>query len=111
MLKKFGITINHFLPLDISEKLNSMNINYIYKIESDKSFKYTGSKIELKEFEDDLVFYTPLNSYKADFALIDNTMNYDTKPEFFTGGKFGSYIKLKDYVKFDGRNIQSLVSQ
>ena len=88
-----------------------MNINYIYKIESDKSFKYTGSKIELKEFEDDLVFYTPLNSYKADFALIDNTMNYDTKPDFFTGGTFGSYIKLKDYVKFDGRNLQTLGSQ
>ena len=84
-------------------------INYIFKKESDiDKFTAEGTRIELKEYQNNLVFYTPLNSLKAEYALYDLTASYDEKPEIYTGGPFGSYVKIKDYLKFNGNNVQTL---
>ena len=87
-----------------------MRVNYIYKKESQGSFFTSkGSNIELKEYMDDLVFYTPLNDlYRAEFALYDKAARYTTKPEVYTGGKFGSYLQLKDSYSFDKKNFESI---
>ena len=89
-----------------------MRVNYIYKKESEK--KYFSSKestIELKEYIDDLIFYTPTNiANRAEFALYDPIAKYDQEPKIFTGGPFGSYIKINSPYKFDRNNFDSLNS-
>ena len=87
-----------------------MRVNYVYKKESDfGSFDSIGSNIELKEYMNDLVFYSPLNDlYRAEFALYDKMAVYEKKPEVFTGGPFGSYLKLTDKYYFDIKNFESI---
>lgn len=87
-----------------------MRVNYIYKKESDPSvFTSTGSTIELKEYIDDLVFYSPLNDInRAEYCLYNKMAKYSTKPEIFTGGPFGSYLKIKDSYSFDLNNFDNL---
>ena len=86
-----------------------MNINYIYKKEFNPwNFTADGARIQLREYQSDLLFYSPLNSYKAEFALYDNAGKFKVKPSIYTGGPFGSYFKINDYYKFDGNNIQPL---
>jgi hypothetical protein len=80
-----------------------MRVNYIYKKESEaRSFSSNGSNIELKEYMDDLVFYSPLNDlYRAEYALYDKAAIFEKKPEVFTGGVFGSYLKITDKYSFN----------
>ena len=87
-----------------------MRVNYIYKKSSDAhSFSSTGSNIELKEYMNDLVFYTPLNDlYRAEYALYDKAAIFEKKPEVFTGGPFGSYLKILDKYSFDAKNFDSI---
>lgn len=87
-----------------------MRVNYIYKKSSDvHSFSSTGSNIELKEYMNDLVFYTPLNDlYRAEYALYDRAAKFEKKPEVFTGGTFGSYLKIIDTYSFDVKNFDSI---
>ena len=89
-----------------------MKINYIYKKESSDSFISNGSNIELKQYEDNLIFYSPLNDkYRAEYALYDKCATYETSPEVFTGGPFGSYLKIKDSYSFDIKNFETINSQ
>lgn len=87
-----------------------MKVNYTYKKESDiDSFKATGSVIELKEYMNDLVLYSPLNDYfRAEFALYNKAAKYTDKPTIFTGGPFGSYLKIKSPYSFDLNNFDTL---
>ena len=87
-----------------------MRVNYIYKKSSDiHSFSSTGSNIELKEYMNDLVFYSPLNDlHRAEYALYDKVAIFDKKPEVFTGGPFGSYLKISDKYSFDIKNFDSI---
>lgn len=87
-----------------------MRVNYIYKKSSDAhSFSSTGSNIELKEYMNDLVFYTPLNDlYRAEYALYDKAAIFEKKPEVFTGGPFGSYLKILDKYSFDAKNFNNI---
>ena len=58
-----------------------MNINYIYKKEFNPwNFTADGARIQLREYQSDLLFYSPLNSYKAEFALYDNAGKFKVKP-------------------------------
>ena len=89
-----------------------MKLNYVYKKESGNNFITNGSNIELKQYEDDLAFYSPLNDkYRAEFALYDKCATYNTNPEVFTGGPFGSYLKIKDSYSFDIKNFESVDNQ
>lgn len=85
-------------------------VNYIYKKESNiYSFTNTSSTIELKPYMDDLIFYSPMNNlYRAEYCLYDKLAKFDDKPEVFTGGPFGSYLKIKDSYKFDLNNFDEL---
>lgn len=87
-----------------------MRVNYIYKKESEaRSFSSNGSNIELKEYMDDLVFYSPLNDlYRAEYALYDKAAIFEKKPEVFTGGVFGSYLKITDKYSFNIKNFESI---
>jgi len=87
-----------------------MRVNYIYKKENDRRyFSSNDSVTELKEYIDDLVFYNPCNIIdRAEFALSDPMAIYDNKPELFTGGPFGTYLKLKEDYSFDIKNFDSL---
>lgn len=87
-----------------------MRVNYIYKKESDPSaFTSSGSIIQLKEYINDLVFYSPMNDMnRAEYCLYDKIAKYDIKPEVFTGGPFGSYLKLKDSYRFDLNNFDNI---
>lgn len=87
-----------------------MRVNYIYKKPSDRdSFSANASNIELKEYMNDLVFYSPLNDlYRAEYALYDKVAKFDKKPEVFTGGPFGSYLKITDKYSFDIKNFDSI---
>ena len=87
-----------------------MRVNYIYKKSSDiHSFSSTGSNIELKEYMNDLVFYSPLNDlHRAEYALYDKVAIFDKKPEVFTGGPFGSYLKISDKYSFDIKNFDTI---
>lgn len=87
-----------------------MKANYIYKKESDSStFVSTSSNIELKPYIDDLIFYSPMNNmYRAEYCLYDKIAKYDNKPEVFTGGPFGAYLKLSDKYSFDLNNFNDL---
>lgn len=88
-----------------------MRVNYIYKKENDRRyFSSSDSITELKEYIDDLVFYTPANNVdRAEFALSDPIAKYEVKPELFTGGPFGTYFKIKDKYSFDIKNFDSLI--
>lgn len=87
-----------------------MKVNYTYKKESDiDSFMADGSLIELKEYMNDLVLYSPLNdSFRAEFALYNKAAKYDIKPTVFTGGPFGSYLKIKSPYSFDLNNFDTI---
>lgn len=87
-----------------------MRVNYIYKALSDPSeFTAQDSRIELKEYKDDLVFYSPMNDmYRAEFAMYDKIAYFDEKPDVYTGGPFGSYLKIGGSYKFDINNFSSL---
>lgn len=87
-----------------------MRVNYIYKKESEtRSFSSNGSNIELKEYMDDLVFYSPLNDlYRAEYALYDKAAIFEKKPEVFTGGTFGSYLKITDKYSFNIKNFENI---
>lgn len=87
-----------------------MRVNYIYKKESEaRNFSSNGSNIELKEYIDDLVFYSPLNDlYRAEYALYDKAAIFEKKPEVFTGGTFGSYLKVTDKYSFNIKNFESI---
>lgn len=86
-----------------------MKINYVYKKESDPGkFTAKDSTIELKEYESDLIFYSPLNSHRAEFAFNDKIGTFSEKPMLFTGGPFGSYVKLADSLTFGLENFSSL---
>jgi len=87
-----------------------MRVNYIYKKESEvRSFSSNGSNIELKEYMDDLVFYSPLNDlYRAEYALYDKAAIFEKKPEVFIGGVFGSYLKITDKYSFNIKNFESI---
>ena len=57
----------------------------------------------------DLVFYSPLNDlYRTEYALHDKVAIFDKKPEVFTGGPFGSYLKISDKYSFDIKNFDSI---
>lgn len=86
-----------------------MRVNYIYKKESDGgSFSSTSSTIELKEYQNDLVFYSPMNdSFRAEYAHYDKIAQYEVKPEIFDGGPFGSFLKLRRPYSFDIGNFSS----
>jgi len=87
-----------------------MRVNYIYKKSSDiHSFSSTGSNTELKEYMNDLVFYSPLNDiYRAEYALYDKAAIFEKKPEIFTGGIFGSYLKISDKYSFNIKNFDAI---
>lgn len=87
-----------------------MKVNYTFKKESDiDSFMAEGSLIELKEYMNDLVLYSPLNDYfRAEFALYNKAAKYDSAPTIFTGGQFGSYIKINSPYSFDLNNFDTL---
>ena len=57
----------------------------------------------------DLVFYSPLNDiYRAEYALYDKAAYFEKKPEIFTGGPFGSYLKITDKYSFNINNFDSI---
>lgn len=87
-----------------------MRVNYIYKKESDGSFFTSNSSIiELKEYMSDLVFYSPMNNFfRAEYAQYNKAATYEEKPLIFTGGPFGSYLKLIDKYSFDLNNFESI---
>lgn len=87
-----------------------MKVNYTFKKESDiDSFMAEGSLIELKEYMNDLVLYSPLNDYfRAEFALYNKAAKYDSAPVIFTGGQFGSYVKINSPYSFDLNNFDTL---
>jgi len=87
-----------------------MRVNYIYKNFSEPNeFTAQDSRIELKEYKDDLVFYSPMNDmYRAEYALFDKIAYFETKPEVYTGGPFGSYLKINNSYKFDIGNFTSI---
>lgn len=87
-----------------------MRVNYTYKKESDAdSFSSKGSNIELKEYMNDLVLYSPMNDYhRAEYALYDRAAKFDKKPEVFTGGPFGSYLKIRDKYSFSSKNFDQI---
>lgn len=87
-----------------------MRVNYIYKKENDaKYFTSNSSNIELKEYIDDLVFYSPMNdTNRAEYALYNKATSYKNNPAIFTGGPFGSYLKLSDKYSFDYDNFSSI---
>lgn len=87
-----------------------MRVNYIYKKENDaKYFTSNSSNIELKEYIDDLVFYSPMNdTNRAEYALYNKAASYKNNPAIFTGGPFGSYLKLSNKYSFDYDNFNSI---
>ena len=87
-----------------------MRVNYIYKNFSEPSdFTAKDSRIELKEYKDDLIFYSPMNDiYRAEYALYDKIAYFDERPDVYTGGPFGSYLKIKGSYKFDIKNFSSI---
>lgn len=90
-----------------------MKVNYVFKSPSDiRYFTSDGPIIELKEYQDSLVFYSPLNDYyRAEFAMFDKTSNYDIKPETHSGGPFGSYLKLNGRYSFQFNNFDCIENQ
>lgn len=87
-----------------------MRVNYIYKKSSNiHNFSSVNSTTELKEYMNDLVFYSPLNDiYRAEYALYDKAAYFEKKPEIFTGGPFGSYLKITDKYSFNINNFDSI---
>ena len=87
-----------------------MRVNYIYKKENIiKNFNSIDSRIELKEYQDSLVLYSPMNSnFRAEYAYYDKVAQYIEKPEIFTGGPFGSYLKISNDYSFDIGNFKSV---
>lgn len=90
-----------------------MRINYIYKKESDiDKFTANNSAIELKEYMDDLILYSPLNSnFRAEYALYDKIAYFDKAPDIYTGGSFGSYLKIKDKFSFNIKNFDPITKE
>lgn len=87
-----------------------MKVNYTFKKESDiDSFMAEGSLIELKEYMNDLVLYSPLNdSFRAEYALYNKAAKYEVKPTIYTGGPFGSYLRIKSPYSFDLNNFDTI---
>lgn len=90
-----------------------MKIPFIYKKESNsKLFTFNGPSVELKEYQDDLVFYSSLGDVnRAEYALYDKIAIYENKPEIFTCGKFGSYLKINNSYSFDYNNFKNLKNE
>lgn len=86
-----------------------MKINYNFKEEHNpEDFTSFNGKISLREYEDSLIFYSPLNSDKAEYCVGDKKAKYTTEPSYPSGGPFGTYLKLSGDFGFDGANTESL---
>ena len=87
-----------------------MRVNYVYKKESQPNkFAANSSMIELREYMDNLILYSPMNDlYRAEVALYDKCASFEQKPEVFTGGVFGSYLKISDKYSYNLDNFKDL---
>lgn len=79
-----------------------------YKTESDPdAFWYENKRIELREYQKDLLFYWSGEEDKAEYAIYDRSP-VGLEAEIHSGGKFGSYSLLKSKAVFDARNFEGL---
>src|SRR5574344_1106146 len=86
----------------------SNKISYTYKEYSDESkFTSSGSRIQLKEYEDNLVFLHHCTSEKADYAFYNASPSGDD-PVIYDHGYFDSCLKVSSPLKFDYENFESL---
>lgn len=87
-----------------------MKANYVYKKENNiDAFTSNGSIIELKEYMNDLVLYSPMNDlYRAEFALVNKAADFTEKPSVYTGGPFGSYLRIKSPYSFELSNFSPI---
>lgn len=87
-----------------------MKVNYVYKKENDiDAFTSNGSVVGLKEYMNDLVLYSPMNDlYRAEFALVNKAANFKVKPSVYTGGPFGSYLRIKSPYSFELNNFSPI---
>ena len=82
---------------------------YIYKNESNPdTFWYENRKISLREYQKDLLLYWSGEEQKAEYALFDKSPEFIIPPEIHSGGKFGSYSKIKSPLSFKSENLESL---
>jgi hypothetical protein len=86
-----------------------MNETFLYKTYSDESkFTAEGNKIQLREYENNLVFYHPCSSIKAEFSLGNKTGESSSDPVVYDHGKFASCIKVSSPIKYGYENFESL---
>src|SRR5574344_1987610 len=83
--------------------------NYIYKTYSDETkFTADGNKIQLKEYMDNLVFYHPCSSIKAEYASTDKTGEATSQPSIYDHGKFATCLKVSSPITYNYKNFETL---
>jgi hypothetical protein len=83
--------------------------SYFYrKSSNDAYFKYSNTRIELREYISNLLFYNPLDNQTAEFALFDKTPYDLGEVELRDHGTFGSCVTVKKPIKYSKKNLDTL---
>jgi hypothetical protein len=83
--------------------------SYFYrKASDDEYFEYSNTRIELRQYTKNLIFYNPLDNQTAEYAIFDKTPYDLGEIELKDHGTFGGCITVKKPIKYSKKNLDTL---